>query len=87
LFSDINNYIKARIELDNKIIEFVDELNETDLESILKFKNSKGIDYEKKMDGVLIHLFNHETHHRGMIAQYLDMLEIDNDFNSALPFV
>jgi uncharacterized damage-inducible protein DinB len=34
-----------------------------------------------------LNLFNHETHHRGMISLYLEMLGRENDFNSIAPFV
>jgi uncharacterized damage-inducible protein DinB len=39
------------------------------------------------MDGLLIHLFNHETHHRAMVSIYLEMLGKANDYNNVLPFV
>jgi uncharacterized damage-inducible protein DinB len=87
IFSSINEYISMRIELDDIIIEFINEITEKDLVMILKYKNSKGIDFEKRVDGLLIHLFNHETHHRGMISLYLEMLGKANDYNSILPFV
>jgi uncharacterized damage-inducible protein DinB len=35
----------------------------------------------------LWHIFNHQTHHRGMISLYLDMMGIDNDFSGLLPLV
>jgi uncharacterized damage-inducible protein DinB len=87
IFSNINEYIKKRINLDNKIIEFVNEITTRDLENILKYQNSKGINFEKRMNGLLIHLFNHETHHRGMISVYLELLGKENDYNNILPFI
>jgi uncharacterized damage-inducible protein DinB len=32
-------------------------------------------------------MFNHQTHHRGMISLYLDMLGKENDFSSLLALV
>jgi uncharacterized damage-inducible protein DinB len=32
-------------------------------------------------------MFNHQTHHRGMIALYLDILGKENDFSSLLALV
>jgi uncharacterized damage-inducible protein DinB len=87
IFSSISEYIDTRHELDNKIIEFIDEVTENDLENILKYSNSKGMEFEKRMDGLLIHLFNHETHHRAMISIYLEILGKANDYNNVLPFV
>jgi uncharacterized damage-inducible protein DinB len=31
---------------------------------------------------LLLHVFNHGTHHRGMIAAYLDLLGIENDYSA-----
>jgi uncharacterized damage-inducible protein DinB len=87
IFTGINEYINMRLELDDKIIEFIDEITTDDLENILKYSNSKGMKFEKRMDGLLIHLFNHETHHRAMISLYLEMLGKANDYNNVLPFV
>jgi uncharacterized damage-inducible protein DinB len=87
IFTGIGEYINMRIELDKKITGFIGEITENDLESVLKYSNSKGLQFEKRMDGLLIHLFNHETHHRAMISIYLEMLGKANDYNNVLPFV
>jgi uncharacterized damage-inducible protein DinB len=87
IFSNISECIDMRRELDNKIIKFINEVTENDLKSILKYSNSKGMKFEKRMDGLLIHLFNHETHHRAMISIYLEILGKANDYNNVLPFV
>jgi uncharacterized damage-inducible protein DinB len=87
IFANISEYMNMRIELDKKITEFINEITENDLESILKYSNSKGMQFEKRIDGLLIHLFNHETHHRAMVSVYLEMLGKANDYNNVLPFV
>jgi len=48
----------------------------------LTYIDSHGNEYTKNFGGLIIHMFNHETHHRGMISLYLENLGIDNDFNS-----
>ncbi|WP_062326552.1 DinB family protein [Treponema endosymbiont of Eucomonympha sp.] len=87
VFVNINEYVTMRTELDNIIIDFINEITEKDLEKIVKYKNSKGLGFEKRMDGLLIHLFNHETHHRAMISLSLEMMGKANDYNNVLPFV
>jgi len=37
IFQNINEYMEKRIELDEIIIKFINELNQNDLESILEF--------------------------------------------------
>jgi uncharacterized damage-inducible protein DinB len=46
----------------------MNEITGNDLENSLKYSNSKGIKFEHRMDGLLMHLFNHETHHRAMVS-------------------
>jgi uncharacterized damage-inducible protein DinB len=80
-FSNINEYIILRTELDNIIIEFVNEIKESDLGKTLKFSDSKGNTIERKTEVLLMHVFNHETHHRGMISLLLEMLGKENDYS------
>jgi len=70
--------------LDEIIIKFINELNQNDLESILKFTDSKGTNIKKKMESLIIHVFNHQAHHRGMISLYLEFLGIENGFSGSL---
>jgi len=86
-FENIDDYIFKREELDRKLILFVDEITESDLEKTLTFKNAKGDIVNKNFGGSLLHVFNHQTHHRGMISIYLDSMKIDNDFSTLLQLV
>jgi len=87
LFEDIADYIFKRNELDKKLIMFTDEVTESDLEKIISFANAKGEMVNKHAGGSILHIFNHQTHHRGMISVYLDMMKIDNDFSGLLQLV
>jgi uncharacterized damage-inducible protein DinB len=84
LFEDIIEYLTKRTELDNIIIDFVNEITESDLNKKMKRTNSKGIIFEKKIEVYLMHILNHETHHRGMISLYLEMLGKENDFSGLM---
>lgn len=81
-FSDPKEYIAKRKFLDKMITEFVNELTENDLEVSLKYTDSRGTEYNRSFAGLIIHMFNHQTHHRGMISLYLEMLGIDNDYSN-----
>jgi len=84
IFKSIDEYLSMRAELDKIMIEFINELREDDLDKNLKFTDSKGNKKERKMEPLILHVFNHETHHRGMISLYLEMMGKENDFSSSL---
>ena len=86
-FDDIADYLLKREELDKKMVLFTNELTEGDLEKAISFANMKGETVVKNAGGSILHLFNHQTHHRGMISLYLDMMGIDNDFSGLLALV
>jgi len=82
LFADMNEYLTNRSLLDDKIIAFINEINDKDLDANLKYSDSEGNLYERNFDGLVMHSFNHDTHHRGMISLCLEMLGRENDFGS-----
>jgi uncharacterized damage-inducible protein DinB len=82
LFDKKDDYQARRPELDGQITAFTGELRDEDLASPLVYTDSSGARYEKNFGGLLLHCFNHGTHHRGMISLYLELLGRDNDFNS-----
>jgi uncharacterized damage-inducible protein DinB len=86
-FKDSKEYIAKREFLDQAINKFVSELTEKDLESHLKYIDSRGTEHNRNFGGLIIHMFNHQTHHRGMISIYLEMLGKDNDYSNLLYLV
>ena len=87
LFEDMGEYLAKRPDLDSRMISFADELNSTDMSSVLKYTDAAGKSHARNFGGCLLHCFNHETHHRGMISVYLEMLGRQNDFSSLTPYV
>jgi len=82
LFAEKDEYLKNRPILDEKIITFINEVNEKDLNSPLKYTDSAGNLYERSFGGLVMQSLNHDTHHRGMISLCLEMLGRENDFSS-----
>jgi uncharacterized damage-inducible protein DinB len=87
LFPAPEEYLRKRPELDGIISAFAGELTDRDLQSPLRYQDSGGTRYEKNFGGLLLHTFNHGTHHRGMISLYLEILGKENDFNSLSHYV
>jgi uncharacterized damage-inducible protein DinB len=87
LFPTFADYLQDRKELDAVWSQMADELSAEDLAAHLHYKNWKGVDQDKQVGGVLLHAFNHQTHHRAMISLYLDMLGKQNDFSSLIGLV
>ena len=46
------------------------------LEKTLSYTNSKGIHYTDPMLNAVLHMFNHQTHHRGQVHVMLSQTEI-----------
>ncbi len=80
--SDYTKFFQYRRQLDDVIIQFVNELDEGKLASVIKYKNYKGEDVEKEIWKTLLHWFNHQTHHRGQVSVLLDLVGVDHDFSS-----
>jgi uncharacterized damage-inducible protein DinB len=84
LFPAVDTYITNRAGLDKLLIRFAGELEDADLERDLDYEDSSGHPFTRNFGGLLLHAFNHETHHRGMISLYLELLGRANDFNSLI---
>ena len=87
LFPTFLDYNADRKALDECITKFADEVTPEDLPKRLRYKTFKGIDEERQLDGLILQMLNHQTHHRGMISLYLDMLGKENDFSNLLALV
>jgi uncharacterized damage-inducible protein DinB len=86
-FDTIDEYTVKRGEMDTIFISLAAEICEKDLGTQLAYKNLKGEDQNRNFGGLLIHVFNHQTHHRGMVSLYLEILGIQNDFSNLARFV
>jgi uncharacterized damage-inducible protein DinB len=82
MLHEIEDYIRNREALDEMIIQFVSEITQSDLGQFLKYTDSHNKEYGRLFGGLIIHFFNHQTHHRGMISIYLESLKIQNDFSN-----
>jgi uncharacterized damage-inducible protein DinB len=82
--TDYTTLFQHRKQVDEVILQFIDEIAEGALNSVITYKNFKGDDVEKELWKILLQWFNHQTHHRGQISVLLDMIEVNNDYSSML---
>jgi uncharacterized damage-inducible protein DinB len=82
VFKTQKEYLAKREYMDKLIIKFANEITETDLGSNLKYKDSRGTENNRNFGGLVLHMFNHQTHHRGVVSVYLEMLGIENDYSN-----
>ena len=73
LHDDFASLRTAREAEDARIVDLADSLTDEKLESILHYKNMAGAPHQTRLDMVLAHLFNHQTHHRGQAHALLSM--------------
>jgi uncharacterized damage-inducible protein DinB len=64
--------IKEIYEVNKKILTpFIEKQTKDTLNTIIDYKNTKGIKYSNTTAQILTHLFNHSTYHRGQIVERL----------------
>jgi uncharacterized damage-inducible protein DinB len=77
LHDELFELSKVREHVDAVIVQFISELTDEMIASTLKYKNSKGQEFNKNMGDLLLHVFNHQTHHRGQVSTLLYQAGID----------
>ena len=77
LYEDFKALRQARRHMDTTILAFVNETIESDFEKMLVYKSTKGDSFKKPFGPLLLHFFNHQTHHRGQITVLLNQQGID----------
>lgn len=74
---DFPSYKRARIELDDLIIKFVEKISPDDLNETISYKTSLGSYQERKFSSILGHMFNFQTHNRGMIKVTFNQMKME----------
>ena len=67
LFETFPELRSARIEEDRNIEAFFESIDATFLKRSLRYRNSQGKDCTDVAEIAVLHLFNHQTHHRGQV--------------------
>jgi len=88
LFANFDDLLARRRMLDALIREWAADLTEDDLSHVLSYNNMQGVLARKSFAGLLVHFFNHQTHHRGQATTLLSQAGVDvgvTDFLARLP--
>lgn len=77
LYSNFNELAEKRVQIDELIINWCKELNQKDLSTAMTYHNMKGIQSTRNVGELVLHFFNHQTHHRGQVSTLLSQCGID----------
>jgi uncharacterized damage-inducible protein DinB len=61
-------------ELEAERGSFLDGLSDADLDRVVSFRNLAGEPYADPLDGLIRHVVNHSTYHRGQVSTLLRQL-------------
>ncbi len=71
IFNDLSCLSEHRTWLDQQIINWITQLPSSDLDSFLSYHSTQGIPSQKQYSSLILHFFNHQTHHRGQVSALL----------------
>lgn len=71
LYTDLDALSEHRKMLDGVIRSWAESLNEDDLNHVLRYTTMKGVVGNKRFSDLVMHFFNHQTHHRGQVSTLL----------------
>lgn len=74
--NDLQALLEHRRRLDAILVALATEVSDSDLDATLLYKNSRG-EFQKSFGSLLLHLFNHQTHHRGQASTLLSQSGVD----------
>jgi uncharacterized damage-inducible protein DinB len=65
LHDDRNALARARMAEDLRLIDVIHGYSESDLHEAIAYQTMSGAPHRQELGPILMHLFNHQTHHRG----------------------
>jgi uncharacterized damage-inducible protein DinB len=84
--TDLAGLAEQRRQLDAAILALAHAVSEADLDHALRYTNSQGLS-ERNFFGLLMHFFNHQTHHRGQATTLLAQEGVDMGVTDLLMLV
>lgn len=84
LFKNFKEFLEHRQKMDDFLIVYADSIQEADLFKTASRINRRGEKQEKVAWKAWLHVFNHQTHHRGQISNILDTMQIENNYSNLI---
>jgi uncharacterized damage-inducible protein DinB len=75
--ADFASLRQERRLVDAAILALAGAISEADLDQHLRFTSSQGQPYDRSFFNILMHFFNHQTHHRGQVTTLLSQEGVD----------
>ena len=77
VYEDLEQLWQARRQLDRNMLGYLDSLTGDALNTLIEYRNSRGETLKNPLNIILLHWFNHQTHHRGQITTLLSQQGVD----------
>jgi uncharacterized damage-inducible protein DinB len=77
LYDNLAEFRAARQQLDSLILSWVNQITQDDLQRPLQYRRVNGEVNKRSFRGLLMHFFNHQTHHRGQVTTLFSQAGID----------
>ncbi len=71
---DRRDLLRARIAADERLIALIDSFPPDGFEQHLSYRNTAGASFSEPLSQILVHLLNHQTHHRSQGHSALSIL-------------
>lgn len=84
--NELDSLLEHRLRLDAIIEALAAEVSDEILAQPLRYRNAHG-EFEKNFGSLLLHLFNHQTHHRGQASTLLTQLDVDIGVTDLLEWI
>jgi uncharacterized damage-inducible protein DinB len=65
LFDNLHELARARMAEDARLSKVVNGYSDADLVAPVSYQTTSGKPHQQLLQDILLHLFNHQTHHRG----------------------
>ena len=73
LYEDRRALALARADEDDRIARYVSALDDSAVDGLHQYATTSGKLFEQRRGDILVHLFNHQTHHRGQAHTILSI--------------
>lgn len=80
----VDRYLPVRETVDALLERLVAMIPDAKRSELFSYVRANGKQYESLIGHVLLHVFNHQTHHRGQIALMRDELGVENDYSNLI---